>query len=294
MSETTTTLDAAAPATSSSSTSVDDADLRRQARNTWLDSHASGTPLPGAELGRLFDRSDRWGRKRIQEAKAELESLDAPPMSSTWPPGVASDRVASDALSGATARDRVPAKDATSQRPRPSRPASPRTESHSPATERRLTSENGKATRTRNAAPIGPAGHAGDVAPAFRRITAAAVIVVALVAAAASYEHMRALALEAGEGWRAWLLPLSVDGMMVAASMAMLSGRRAGQPAGALAWVALLAGAATSVAANVAAAEPTLTGRAVAAWPPIALGLAYELLLQQVGGAKVEHGSLPP
>lgn len=119
--------------------------------------------------------------------------------------------------------------------------------------------------------------------PAIRRITAAAVIVVALVAAAVSYEHMRALALEAGEGWRAWLLPLSVDGMMVAASMAMLSRRRAGQPAGALAWIALLAGAATSVAANVAAAEPTLTGRAVAAWPPIALGLAYELLLQQIG-----------
>jgi hypothetical protein len=133
------------------------------------------------------------------------------------------------------------------------------------------------------AGPTEPATIRTEVPLAFRRVTAASVIVVALVAAAASYEHMRALALDAGEGWRSWLLPLSVDGMMVAASMAMLSRRRAGQPAGTLAWIALLAGAATSIAANVAAAEPTLTGRAVAAWPPIALALAYELLLQQVG-----------
>jgi Protein of unknown function (DUF2637) len=122
---------------------------------------------------------------------------------------------------------------------------------------------------------------ADDVPLAFRRITAA-VIVVALVAAAASYEHMRVLAVQAGEGWRAWLLPLSADGMMVAASMALLSRRRAGEPGGLLAWVALLAGAATSIAANVAAAQPTLTGRDVVAWPPVALALAYELLLQQI------------
>ena len=124
---------------------------------------------------------------------------------------------------------------------------------------------------------------AAAVSPAFHRITGVAVIVVAVVAATASFEHMRSLALEAGEGWRAWLLPLSVDGMMVAASMTMLSRRRSGRPAGALPWIALLAGAAASIAANVAAAQPTLTGRAVAAWPPIAMALAYELLLQQVG-----------
>jgi lipopolysaccharide export LptBFGC system permease protein LptF len=94
---------------------------------------------------------------------------------------------------------------------------------------------------------------------------------------------MRALALEAGEGWRAWLLPLSVDGMMVAASMALLARRRSGEPGGLLAWSALLVGAATSIAANVAAAQPTVTGRAVAAWPPVALALAYELFLRQIG-----------
>jgi hypothetical protein len=57
--------------------------------------------------------------------------------------------------------------------------------------------------------------------------------------------------------------------------------RRAGQPAGVLPWVALLLGLGASLAANVAAAAPTVVGRLVAAWPPVGLLLSYELLLQQ-------------
>jgi hypothetical protein len=105
-------------------------------------------------------------------------------------------------------------------------------------------------------------------------------VVVALVAAVVSYEHLRHVATMAGEGWRAWLLPLSVDGLLVAASMVMLTRRRQGRPAGALAWGSLLLGIAASVAANVASAEATLTARLVAAWSPVALLLAVELLLQ--------------
>jgi Protein of unknown function (DUF2637) len=101
-----------------------------------------------------------------------------------------------------------------------------------------------------------------------RRVTTASVVAVALVAAVASYEHMRVLALVAGEGWRSWLLPVSVDGLAVAASMTMFVRRRAGLPAGGLAWAALLLGLGASLAANVAAAEPTVQGRLVAAWPP--------------------------
>jgi Protein of unknown function (DUF2637) len=117
-----------------------------------------------------------------------------------------------------------------------------------------------------------------------RRVTTAAVLSVALVAAVASYEHMRALAETSGEGWRAWLLPISVDGLAVAASMTMLVRRRAGERTGVLAWVALLLGLGASLAANVAAAEPTVPGRLVAAWPPVGLLLAYELLMQQIKG----------
>ena len=100
-----------------------------------------------------------------------------------------------------------------------------------------------------------------------------AVVAVALVAAVASYDHMRTLAEQAGEGWRSWLLPLSVDGLVVAATMALLAAKRAGRlRAGALPWVALLLGLGGSLAANVAAVEPMVAGRLVAAWPPVALG----------------------
>jgi hypothetical protein len=63
----------------------------------------------------------------------------------------------------------------------------------------------------------------------------------------------------------------------------MLVQRRAGHPAGGFAWCALLLGFGASLTANVAAAEPTLVGRLVAAWLPLALLLAYELLMQQIG-----------
>ena len=132
---------------------------------------------------------------------------------------------------------------------------------------------------------VAPLVDQAAVVPGWVRwTTTGAVLAVALVAAVASYEHMRALAETAGEGWRAWLLPISVDGLAVAASMTMLVRRRAGQPSGALAWAALLLGLGASLAANVAAAESTVQGRLVAAWPPVALLLSYEHLMRQIKG----------
>ena len=116
---------------------------------------------------------------------------------------------------------------------------------------------------------------------AVRTVTVAAVALVALVAATVSFEHMRELAHLAGEGWRAWLLPLSVDGLLAAASMTLLARRRAGLPASGIAWAAMALGIAASLAANIAAAQPTPTARLVAAWPALAFAIAFELLLQQ-------------
>jgi hypothetical protein len=129
---------------------------------------------------------------------------------------------------------------------------------------------------------------APETSTAQRRLMSTAVVVVAAVAATASYGHQRALAELAGEGWRSWLLPLSVDGLLTTATMLMLTRRRAGQRAGALTWTALALGIVTSVAANVVGADPTLAdpvlvGRLVAAWPPLALFLSLELLMRQHG-----------
>jgi hypothetical protein len=78
------------------------------------------------------------------------------------------------------------------------------------------------------------------------------------------------------------LTPLSVDGMIVAASTTLLAGSRSGGCGGILPWALLVAGSVASPAANVAVAEPTATGRVIAAWPSFALIAAYELLMRQV------------
>src|ERR1017187_3716385 len=83
-------------------------------------------------------------------------------------------------------------------------------------------------------------------------------------------------------GWVAALTPFSVDGMIVAASTTLLADSRSGSRGGVLPWTLLVGGSVASLAANVAVAEPTATGRVIAAWPSFALIAAYELLMRQV------------
>jgi hypothetical protein len=106
-------------------------------------------------------------------------------------------------------------------------------------------------------------------------------LVVASVAAYASYEHQRQFALAGGAdptGARLW--PLSVDGLVLLATVGLLrlDHRSARRNRWAL-WAAFGFGIAVSLAANIAAApslgwQPVL----VAGWPPVALLLAVELL----------------
>jgi hypothetical protein len=117
----------------------------------------------------------------------------------------------------------------------------------------------------------------------IRRITFGCVGMLALIAGTVSYLHMHLLVeLHGQPGWVAALTPLSVDGMIVAASTTLLADLRTGGRGGFLPWALLVAGSAASLAANVAAAEPTITGRMMAAWPPFSVIAAYELLMRQV------------
>jgi hypothetical protein len=117
---------------------------------------------------------------------------------------------------------------------------------------------------------------------------------LALIAGTVSYLHMHALVeLHGQPGWVAALTPLSVDGMIVAASTTLLADSRAGRKGAALPWALLVAGSVASLAANVAVAEPTLIGRVIAAWPSFALTASYELLTRQVrrgAGAGADPG----
>jgi hypothetical protein len=259
-------------------------DLRERARETYRQSVAAEMPLTGVRLGEMFDRSDRWGRGRIAEVKSELS---------------AAERAATVPVSGTASGNppvterhdqQVPAQ-ASAQAERVAERAATVPVSGSPVPISGTRSGNPQVSDAAEIAeferdiqqsePERPAA-----SPAVRRTTVVAVVLVAIVAAVMSYSHMQHLAERAGEGWRSWLLPLAVDGLMVAASMTMLVRHRQGRNAGALAWCSLLAGIAASLAANVAAAEPTLIGRLVAAWPPLALLLAYELLMRQIRDAR--------
>lgn len=123
----------------------------------------------------------------------------------------------------------------------------------------------------------------------IRRLAVGSVTVVALVAAVVSYAHMYELAERSGEAWRAWLFPLSVDGMLLAATLAIVDRRRAGLPAGWVPWAGLVLGIGASLVANVAAAEPTLTAQAVAAWPPLALAISVETLVIVLRNTAATH-----
>jgi hypothetical protein len=117
----------------------------------------------------------------------------------------------------------------------------------------------------------------------IRRTTIGCVGLLALIAGTVSYLHMNLLVeLHGQPGWVAALTPLSVEGVIVAASTTLLAESRSGRAGGLLPWGLLVAGSVASLAANVAVAEPTATGRVIAAWPSFALIASYELLMRQV------------
>jgi hypothetical protein len=103
--------------------------------------------------------------------------------------------------------------------------------------------------------------------------------IVAVIAGYASYWHQVTVAEMAGERTElAHILPGSVDGLLVVASITMVDARRQGRKPSWQTKLAFGAGVAASVGANIMSAHPTLQGRAVAAWPSLALLLVVETL----------------
>jgi len=117
----------------------------------------------------------------------------------------------------------------------------------------------------------------------IRLATIAAVLTVAAIAAAVSYRHMRGVALDHGEdATAAAIIPISVDGLIVAASMTLLADSRAGRRRTWLSYTLLVLSSAASIAANVMHAQPDLAARLISAWPSAALIGTYELLMGQI------------
>ncbi|WP_444951089.1 DUF2637 domain-containing protein [Micromonospora ureilytica] len=129
----------------------------------------------------------------------------------------------------------------------------------------------------RTARPLGPGRSLTDIV-----ITTAATLTtlgLAGVAGAVSYDHLRELAESRGEhGWKAHTFPLTVDGIEVVATLAILADRRAGRPSGAFPWIALAAGGVVSLGANILIAEDDVIARIIAGWPAVALIAAIKML----------------
>jgi Protein of unknown function (DUF2637) len=118
----------------------------------------------------------------------------------------------------------------------------------------------------------------------IRITTALAVATVAAVAAVISYRHAYDLVSSHGEsGLTARLLPFTVDGLILAASMLILDASRRNQPVPPLARWCLGAGIAATIGANLAhGLGHGPIGALVSAWPALALAGSFELLMTLV------------
>lgn len=109
-------------------------------------------------------------------------------------------------------------------------------------------------------------------------IKIAATAVVLAVGLAVSYSHIVHLALLAGAGWWAWVMPLPLDAMALVSLLHLATERRY-----LIAWAGVLVGAVGSLAANVLAVDPALADMRYVLWgfaalPPIAVIVCGHLL----------------
>jgi Protein of unknown function (DUF2637) len=116
----------------------------------------------------------------------------------------------------------------------------------------------------------------------IQTVTTAGVATLAVGAFLLSYDALHQLARTSHvHAPLAWLWPLIVDGFILVASLAVLeaihTGQRARSP-----WMLVLAFSSLSVTFNVLHAPHDLVAQIVAAIPPLALVMSFELLMRQI------------
>jgi hypothetical protein len=169
---------------------LSDAEARAAAQQAWRRSEAAGEPLTGVDLGRMFGRTDRWGRKQIERAR---QSVDVP----TERPSTI----------GTPATAETPALLLRNAIP----PAG--TVSDNGTDGKGLASGSEQMLDAGAVLDIAGGRRADDPAAMWSRrlirwVTTVAVIVVAACAARSSYDHQRLVVDMAGNHKAAWYLPL--------------------------------------------------------------------------------------
>ena len=118
-------------------------------------------------------------------------------------------------------------------------------------------------------------------------LAALPVAAVAVIAGVVSYSHIEALGLATGQSITdARLLPLAVDGLIVAGSVILLAGSRLG-------WIGVALGVAGTLYANVMSGLPRgPLAATVAAWPALAFTVA-SFMLERWLAAQAAPGTVP-
>ncbi|WP_214107249.1 DUF2637 domain-containing protein [Acrocarpospora catenulata] len=118
------------------------------------------------------------------------------------------------------------------------------------------------------------------------------VLVLALIAGAGSFTHIRDTAHDSGQtGWMAWAVAVCVDLTCVMAARERQRDKKTGRPRhGWTSWptLVLIAGIVLSLAANLHQAEPTVWGWLTAATPAGAFLIAISMLERRASSARPE------
>jgi Protein of unknown function (DUF2637) len=112
----------------------------------------------------------------------------------------------------------------------------------------------------------------------YRTLTALAVLLVAAIAAVISYQHVVALAIRYGQPpLAAYLLPVSIDGLVAVSSLVMLRSARTGVSAPWLARTGLVLAVIATLACNVGyGVAHGWPGALLSGWPAVAFVVAAE------------------
>ncbi len=112
----------------------------------------------------------------------------------------------------------------------------------------------------------------------YRILTASAVLLVAAIAAVISYQHVVALAVRYGQpALAAYLLPVSIDGLVAVSSLVMLRAARTGVSAPWLARTGLVLAVIATLACNVGyGVAHGWPGALLSGWPAVAFVVAAE------------------
>jgi hypothetical protein len=117
------------------------------------------------------------------------------------------------------------------------------------------------------------------------------VVILAAIAAAGSFTHIRQTAAEHGQhGWMSWAVAVCIDLTCVMAARERQRDKRTGRTNQPLSWptTVLCGGIVLSLAANLAQAEPTLWGWLSAATPAGAFLVAVSMLERRASATRRE------